>query len=206
MSATQTVTTSLPMPRHTQRTRQEPARREAERVVLTGFMGSGKSTVGRLLAEELGWEFVDLDDVIEQRSGMGVAQIFAQRGEEVFRKEETAALVATLRRSRAVIALGGGAPETLANRLFLEQTPATAIIFLSASFAALAQRCAEQAVDPSLPVRPLLADAAAARLRYAARLPLYERLAHVSVETEGQVPEETMAAVLKAIAAAGLSA
>jgi shikimate kinase len=158
-------------------------------------MGSGKSTVGPLLAAELGWTFLDLDAEIERRTGMAVPQIFSEQGEAAFRKEETAALAAVLGRTRTVIALGGGAPETLGNRLLLEQTPATAIVYLSAPFATLAGRCAQSAA-----VRPNFADPAAAEVRFAARHPVYNRLAHVRIETEGLTPEDSAAAVLAAVA------
>src|SRR4051794_16672137 len=82
-------------------------------IYLVGFMGSGKSTVGRALAEELGWRFVDLDQEIEQSQGMSVSEIFEQRGEPAFREIETAALrqqVKAIECGRPhVVALGGGA-------------------------------------------------------------------------------------------------
>jgi shikimate kinase len=141
------------MPRSPFRRHTRP-QRAPERIVLTGFMGSGKSTIGPLLAAELGWTFVDLDSEIERRTGLTVPEIFAQRGEEAFRKEETAALVSVLGQARTVVALGGGAPETLGNRLLLEQTPATAVVYLAAPFATLAQRCADQAADPAAALTP----------------------------------------------------
>src|SRR6185295_16056948 len=82
-------------------------------IFLVGFMGSGKSTVGRVLAEELGWGFADLDEDIEKREGMAIAEIFDSRGEAEFRKAETAALRERVRMVEGgrpwVIALGGGA-------------------------------------------------------------------------------------------------
>ena len=62
------------------------------RIVLTGFMGAGKTTVGRLLAESLGWEFLDLDAHIEQRTGATVPELFARDGEPAFRRLESTAL------------------------------------------------------------------------------------------------------------------
>lgn len=179
------------------RSRPIRAARPAQRIVLTGFMGSGKSTVGPLLAAELGWNFIDLDAEIERRTGLTVPQIFAERGESAFRKEETAALAATLGHAHTVIALGGGAPETLGNRLLLEQTPATAVVYLAAPFATLAARCAQQ----SGAVRPNFADHITAEIKFTTRQPLYQRLAHVSVETSDLSPQDSVAAVLAAVAA-----
>jgi len=193
--ATQTIATMPPL-RRPSRTQRPP-----ERIVLTGFMGSGKSTVGPLLAAELGWTFIDLDTEIERRTGLTVPEIFATRGEEAFRREETAALVVALGRAHTVIALGGGAPETLANRLLLEQTPATAVVYLAAPFATLAERCSQQAADPTATARPNFADIAAAQARFDNRQPLYRRLAHLCVETETLTPADSVAAVISAVAA-----
>ena len=79
-----------------------------ERVLLVGFMGSGKSTVGRGLAEALGWTFVDFDDEIAKAEGMPVAEIFRSRGEARFRAVEARVGRALLERSRVVLASGGG--------------------------------------------------------------------------------------------------
>ncbi|HEY2738306.1 MAG TPA: shikimate kinase, partial [Thermoanaerobaculia bacterium] len=78
------------------------------RIYLTGFMGSGKSTVGRLLAERLGMPFIDLDAEIEQRAGITVREIFERHGEPVFRRLEQEALRATEEMPDAVVATGGG--------------------------------------------------------------------------------------------------
>lgn len=85
-------------------------------VVLTGFMGTGKTAVGRRLAKRLGWRFVDLDERIEASAGMTVRDIFAHRGEAVFRRLERRHLAQTLRDSEQVIATGGGALVDAANR------------------------------------------------------------------------------------------
>jgi shikimate kinase len=79
-----------------------------ERVVLVGFMGSGKTTVGRLLAARLGWTFIDLDDEVEAATGIKVAELFRTRGEEEFRRLEAEVGVAAMKRSHTVIAPGGG--------------------------------------------------------------------------------------------------
>jgi shikimate kinase len=175
------------------------------RLVLTGFMGAGKTTVGRLLAARLNWDFLDLDAYIESRSGLSVPSIFSTHGERRFRQLESAALASALGRNRLVLALGGGAPEVLTNRLLLEQTPATATIFLDAPFSALFDRCMMQALNPtpasagparSGPLRPLLADPAAAEARFLTRQPIYRRLAHLTLDTASLTPEETVAALL----------
>jgi shikimate kinase len=178
-----------------------------QRLVLTGFMGAGKSTIGRMLAGRLGWEFLDLDVLIEARTGLTVPAIFATHGETHFRKLESQTLAAALGRQNVVIALGGGAPEILTNRLLIEQTPATATIFLDAPFATLFDRCmfqalnapaAANAADPSQ-LRPLLADPATAETRFRTRRPIYRRLSRLAVDTSALTTEETVTGILDAL-------
>jgi len=171
-------------------------RSRLRRIVLTGFMGAGKSTVGRLLADRLGWEFLDLDSLIEARTGLPVPSIFAEHGESHFRKLESQALASALGRKNIVLALGGGTPEILTNRLLLEQTPATATVFLDAPFPTLYDRCMMQALNPTSTARPNLADATAAEARFLARQPIYRRLAHHTIDTSNLSTEEAAGAVL----------
>jgi len=77
-------------------------------IYLTGFMCSGKSTVGKILANAIGWDFTDLDAYIEEQEGISVPEIFAQRGEEYFRKKEADILTLLSGGERQVISLGGG--------------------------------------------------------------------------------------------------
>ena len=175
-----------------------PAAVLPQRVVLTGFMGAGKSTVGRLLAQQLGWRFIDVDREIEERAGMPVEEIFARLGEFVFRRMETAAIAHTLGERFAVIALGGGAPEVLANRLLLEQTPRTAVVLLDAPLGTLLGRCDDQAGEDHAPVRPVLSNRVAAEERFRYRTPLYRRVARHVVSTDGRTPTQTADDVARA--------
>lgn len=177
-----------------------PAR--LRRLVLTGFMGAGKTTVGRRIADRLGWEFLDLDALIEQRAGLSVPAIFANHGEEHFRRLESNALASALGRHNLVLALGGGTPETLTNRLLLEQTPGTATIFLDAPFSALFDRCMLQALNVSSepgaadPIRPLLSDPTAAESRFNLRQHIYRRLARLTIPTAELTSEQTVTLLL----------
>jgi shikimate kinase len=170
-----------------------PAR--LKRIVLTGFMGAGKSTVGRLLAAQIGWDFLDLDAHLEARTSATITELFALHGEPRFRRLESSALASALRLPNTVLALGGGTPESLTNRLLLEQTPGTFTIFLDAPFPTLYDRCVLQDIS-----RPVLADPDAALARFTARRPLYTRLAGLTIETADLTPETTVAAVLAGIA------
>ncbi len=187
------------MPKRTS-TRPAPHRKATaagiDRLVLTGYMGSGKTTIGRLIAEQLGWAFLDLDTEIERRCGLTVPQIFADLGEPHFRRQEAAALASVLGRSRIVIALGGGAPENFGNQLLLEQTPNTAVVFLSAPFATLYDRCQQQAGLPGTTERPVLADRQTAESRFQTRQRIYARIASHTVETATLSPQKTVEILL----------
>jgi shikimate kinase len=153
-------------------------------IVLTGFMGAGKTTVGALLAERLGWTFVDSDRVVESRSGMTVAEIFERQGEAAFRRMESDAIRETAGREHVVLALGGGALESAATREFLAALLRWRVIFLEAPLETLVGRCARQ---PDAPVRPILQDRERLAARWQARQPLY-REAHLIVATADRTP------------------
>jgi len=163
-------------------------------IVLAGFMGAGKSTVGRLLAARTGWAFLDLDSHLEARAGATIPQLFERHGEARFRRLESTALASALAVPRTILALGGGAPEALTNRLLIEQTPGTFTIFLDAPFPNLFDRCMLQDI-----ARPLLLDPVAAEERFARRHPLYARLAQLTVDTADLTPEGTVETILTAV-------
>ena len=85
-----------------------------KRLVLTGFMGAGKSTIGRILASRVGWDFLDLDAHLEARTRATIPQLFERHGEAHFRRLESSALASALGQNHTVLALGGGTPEELA--------------------------------------------------------------------------------------------
>src|SRR5712692_8616360 len=102
-----------------------------QRIFLTGLSGSGKSTVGRLLANLLGWNFIDTDDLLSERSNMPVGQALVVLGEERFRQMETEALIDAVTQERIVIATGGGAIISTANREFMRELGLTVYLQLS---------------------------------------------------------------------------
>jgi shikimate kinase/3-dehydroquinate synthase len=149
-------------------------------IALVGFMGAGKTTVGRLVAERLGRPFVDLDREIERTAGSAVAAIFETEGEERFRALERAAAGELLGGRDAVVALGGGAVEHEVVRNALAHVTT---VHLEVELDAALARSGD---DGS---RPMLAEGDPSSL-YARRRPLYERLADFAVETSGRTPEE----------------
>ena len=158
-------------------------------------MGSGKTTVGRLLAARLHWRFADLDDAVEAATRKTVPQIFSEQGEAAFRLAETNALAALLQEARLVIALGGGAPATPHNRALLAAAEGTAIVHLHAPFDVLYERCLAQAANPKSTARPLLQDRVAAEQRYQQRLPLYAAAAQHRIDVSADTPETAADAI-----------
>lgn len=168
------------------------------RIVLTGFMGAGKTTAGAVLAHCLGWRFVDSDRVIEARAGRTIAQIFEEQGEAVFREMEAAAVRDAAGPEQVVVALGGGALETAATRSFLAGLEGCRVVYLEAPFDILMARCAGQSGGA---VRPVLRDEARLEARWKARLAWYGE-AHLTVATGGLEPEAVAQRILEALAGA----
>lgn len=158
----------------------------SRRIFLTGFMGSGKTTVGRLLAHRLRQPFVDLDRRVETIAGLRVAEIFERGGEAGFRRLERQALEETVAAPAAVVATGGGVLSESANRRLIRDSGLC--VWLDAPFATLAARVA--ADGPA--ERPLFLDAAEAEALYRRRRPLYRRQADLRVAVGA---DETPAAV-----------
>jgi shikimate kinase len=155
---------------------------KANALVLVGFMGAGKSSVGELLGQRLGWAFEDLDERIQQREGRSIEQIFAESGESYFRRAEYNALrelVAELGNVPRVMALGGGAFAQPENIGLLKQA-AVPTVFLDGPVDELFQRCQEQGRP-----RPLRSDLELFRKLYADRRGHY-MTASLRVDTSGK--------------------
>jgi len=168
----------------------------AERLFLVGMMGSGKTTVGRLVAERLDWAFLDSDEQVCARTGRSVREIFEADGESAFRAEERAALeAAVVGEDQAVVAVAGGAVLDPANRALL--AGAGTVVWLRADPARLASR-----VVAGRDHRPLLGDdPASALIRLdAERRPLYGELAEVTIDVDDLDVAAVVEAVLAAVA------
>lgn len=135
------------------------------RLYLTGFMGSGKSTVGKRLAELLEWQFLDLDAAVVDLAGLTVPEIFSQQGEAAFRRLEREALEETLLRDGLVVATGGGTLTVKANRELLVGRGVT--VWLNPPFSTIMRRIGRGAD------RPLFRDGAQASELFRSRLEAY---------------------------------
>ena len=160
-------------------------------VAIVGYMGSGKTTLGRLLARALSLEFVDLDRVIVKNAGKGIPQIFAEHGEKHFRDLEHEALLHALDGGTpSVVACGGGTVVRPDNRTLLREVTT---VFLREDMDVLYQRT--RGTD-----RPLRAASLEEfELRYAERLPLYKEVADLEVEANGRPPAKVAEEVLRCL-------
>jgi shikimate kinase len=161
--------------------------------VLVGAPGSGKTTVGELVADALGVPFRDVDHDIEAAAGKSIADIFVDDGEQAFREQEVAAVAAALREHDGVLALGGGAVLSLATR---ERLRGHRVVYLEVGLGEAVTRVG-LAKD-----RPVLALNPRATLRHLldARRPLYDEVATVRVRTDGRSAHEVAAAVAAQLA------
>lgn len=162
---------------------------EHQNIVLAGFMGTGKTTVGRLVAEQLGWQFVDTDAIIAARAGRTIAQIFEQDGETAFRQLEAVVCPETAAIPHRVIAVGGGALLNPTIRACVEERGL--IICLTCDLDEIVRRVGD---DPS---RPLFApDRERLARLLESRAGHYASLRH-SIDTTRLTPEQTTEEVIR---------
>ena len=162
-------------------------------VVLIGPPGSGKSTVGPLLAELLGVQFADTDGMIAQRAGKPVGDIFIDDGEDAFRDLERSAAGQAIAGHRGVLALGSGSVLTEATRSLLA---GRRVVYLEAGFPAVAKRTGLDGPHPPIPGNPR------GRLRQLLeeRRPLYADLAWLTVATDDRDPQQVAGEIAAAVA------
>jgi shikimate kinase len=164
--------------------------------VLIGTMGAGKTTVGRMLAERLGTGFLDSDELVEERAGKSVQDIFVEDGEADFRAMEREAVAWALEHHDGVLSLGGGAVLDPATQALLASHQ---VVFLRVGLADAVKRV-------GLGVgRPLLLGNIRSRVKQLLdeRTPVYAGLARVSVDTDARTPADVVADVLVAVAPRG---
>ncbi|AHH96110.1 shikimate kinase [Kutzneria albida] len=167
------------------------------RAVVVGPPGAGKTTVGELLAAELGLPFRDVDADIVRTVGKPISDIFTQDGEQEFRRIEEQAVLAALAEHDGVLALGGGAVLSAATRLLLADHP---VVYLSVCMAEGVRRTGLAANRPLLVgVNPR----ATFKALLDARVPLYQEVATVEVDTDGREPDEVVRAVIEALTGQG---
>jgi shikimate kinase len=162
-------------------------------IVVIGFMGAGKTTVGQLLAARLGVPFLDSDHVIEARAGRPIPEIFAADGEPAFRSLEHEVIAGLLAGPGVVLALGGGAAEHEGTRKLLSSA-IVAVIYLTISYAEAMARVGGDGNRPML-ARPDITEV------FARRQATYAEIATITVDTGNRSPEDITADILSRLGA-----
>lgn len=168
-----------------------PERKKFKNIFLVGFMGAGKTTVGRILARKLGWRYCDADKVIETVAGKTVSEIFSSHGELHFRDLESETLYSLAGKTKQVIATGGGAVMREENMQAMKR--GGVVIYLKAPMSVIWERVRHSKTRPLLNVdNPL--EAANELLRE--RAPSYET-ADITIDTGNLTPEEAASEIMK---------
>jgi shikimate kinase len=163
------------------------------RILLVGMMGAGKTTVGQLLAAELGWDYSDSDADVEEDTGMTVPELFVAKGEEVFRNAEAHALErACAGTAPCVISVAGGAVLRVENRALI--TSSGTVVWLRADPATLAQRVGHGEDRPLLGDDPLATLTALGTVRS----PLYAEVSDLTIDVDALTPADVAARILAA--------
>jgi shikimate kinase len=169
----------------------------ANRILLVGPRGSGKSTVGPALARALGWAFADADELVEATAGMSIADLFKAEGEAGFRDRESAALAELCGRPDHVVATGGGVVLRPANRDLLARSGFVAWLTVPPDVA-FERMQADPTTAGRRPNLTALGGVAEVRELIAAREPLYRAVADFTCDTAGRSPADAAAAILTA--------
>lgn len=167
--------------------------KRTKNIILIGFMGAGKSSIGRRLAKHLGWRFADTDDMVETQTGRKINDIFAKEGEAFFRSLETQMLRQLLEsKERCVIAVGGGLPMQPENQPLLKKLGT--VVFLEADIETLMQRLSNDKTRPKLQGGDLRERITSLM---AAREATYQALADANVSTVNKSYTSTIKEILK---------
>ena len=163
-------------------------------IILIGFMGAGKTTVGRLLSQKTGMDHIDFDDKIVEEIGMSIQEYFDLHGEDAFRERETAVLKRYLDHNQ-VVSTGGGIVMRPENRELLKQM--APVVYLKTKPESFISRLKQDHTT----VRPLVVSKSAEEIQevFEPRIPFYEESASIIIETDNRTPEAIVKEILENI-------
>ena len=163
-------------------------------IAIYGFMGVGKTTIGKLLADMLGYDFVDMDEEIEKREGIPISDIFRVKGESRFRELESRLVKELSQNDGLIIACGGGAIADIKNAEILLKS--SRMVYLTASIEEIIERTYN---DNSRPLLKVNNPEKVASEIFEQRKPVYTKYAEITVDTTGMTPMEVVKMVLEAL-------
>jgi shikimate kinase len=173
-------------------------KKPVKRIILIGYRGTGKTTVARLLAARLGWDWIDADEYLEQQSGLTIRAIFEKEGEAGFRDREERVLTELCRRENLILATGGGAILRAANRVRLRE--AGLVVWLTADPETIWARLqADTTTADRRPALTALGGVAEIRHLLSVREPLYRECGELAVDTAGRGPEQIATIILQRV-------
>jgi shikimate kinase len=171
---------------------------QKEKVILTGYRATGKSSIGKILADLLGFGFIDTDEVIEKRQGETIAEMVGRGGWELFRRKEEIMLLELVRSKNKVIATGGGA--VMHQKAWAKLRKNALVVWLTADVKTICQRL--DADSDSEDQRPPLTEMGTMNeitMVLQERRPLYEKSSDITIHTEGKNPEDVAEIILAAL-------
>ena len=168
---------------------------QKEKIILTGYRATGKSSIGKILADLLGFAFIDTDEAIEKRQGETIAEMVGRGGWDLFRSKEENLLLELARNKNKVIATGGGS--VMHEKAWAKLRKNALVVWLTADIKTICQRlAADSETDDQRPPLTEMGTMHEIAMVLNQRQPLYEKSSDITIHTEGKKPEEVADIIL----------
>jgi len=169
---------------------------QKEKIILTGYRATGKSSIGKILADMLGYGFIDTDETIEKRQGETITEMVGRGGWDLFRKKEENLLLELARSRNKVIASGGGS--VMHERAWSKLRQDALVVWLTADIKTICRRlAADSDTEDQRPPLTEMGTMDEIAMVLSQRQPLYEKSSDIAIDTEGKKPEEVAEIILK---------
>ncbi|MBW2467318.1 MAG: shikimate kinase [Deltaproteobacteria bacterium] len=164
-------------------------------MILTGYLSTGKSSIGKILADLLGFDFIDTDEAIEKRQGETIAEMVGRGGWDLFRSKEENLLLELAQNKNKVIATGGGS--VMHEKAWKNLRKNSIVVWLTADIKTICNRlAADSSTDDQRPPLTEMGTMDEISMVISERLPLYEKSSDLKIDTEGKTPEEVAETIL----------
>ncbi len=169
---------------------------QKEKIILTGYRATGKSSIGKILADMLGFGFIDTDETIEKRQGETITEMVGRGGWDLFRRKEENLLLELARSRNKVIASGGGS--VMHERAWSKLRQDALVVWLTADIKTICRRLAADGdTEDQRPPLTEMGTMDEIAMVLSQRQPLYEKSSDITIDTEGKTPEEVAEIILK---------